>query len=167
MRTMLMTGLALLMFGVPAIATAQHEGHMRTMTAPAQKSAPDRLFISYEEARLAFLNESLTGAQRAARHIGLAAESADQRAIARHAVTLEKAADLKTAREAFASLSEAVIKYRQSRCCERPVVAYCSMEKKSWLQPAGMSISNPYLDVSMRKCGEFVKDEAAHQNQRH
>ena len=167
MRATLMSGLVLLVLGVPAIAIAQHEGHMGTMTAPAQKSAPDRVFMSYEEARQAFLKESLSGVQRAARHIGLAAESADQRAIAGHAVTLEKAADLKTAREAFASLSEAVIKYRQSRCCERPVVAYCSMEKKSWLQPTGMPISNPYLDVSMRKCGEFVKDEAAHQNQRH
>jgi hypothetical protein len=51
-------------------------------------------------------------------------------------------------------VSDEVIKYRESRCCKRPIVVYCSMEKKSWLQPEGQ-ISNPYVDASMRKCGEI------------
>ena len=36
---------------------------------------------------------------------------------------------------------------------DKPVVAYCSMEKKSWLQPKG-AITNPYVDAAMRACGE-------------
>jgi len=54
-----------------------------------------------------------------------------------------------------------VIKFRAAG---RPSVAYCSMEKKSWLQPAGTPISNPYLDGGMRTCGQFVKDGATQQH---
>ena len=35
------------------------------------------------------------------------------------------------------------------------VVAWCSMSKKSWLQPAG-EIGNPYYGKEMPRCGEVV-----------
>ena len=157
----------LLALAVPVVAAAQHDGQMGHMTAAAEKDQTDHIFMSYEEARQALLKGSLTDLQRAARHIGLAADSAGQPAIAGRAAALGKATELKTARDAFASLSEEVIKYRQTRCCERPAVAYCQMEKKSWLQPEGVPISNPYLDGGMRTCGQLVKDEGAHEHHHH
>lgn len=154
----------LLALTVPVVATAQHDGHMGHMTSTVEKDQTDHIFMSYEEARQALLKGSLADLQRAARHIGLAAESAGQPAVADRAAALGKATDLKAARDAFASLSEEVIKYRQTRCCDRPAVAYCPMEKKSWLQPEGAPISNPYLDGSMQTCGRLVKDEASHEH---
>jgi len=65
------------------------------------------------------------------------------------------APDLEKARHAFAELSEAMIAYRkESKEEPKPVVAYCSMAKHSWLQPNG-SISNPYLGAGMITCGEI------------
>ena len=154
----------LLALTVPVVATAQHDGHMGHRTSTAENDQTDRIFMSYEAARQALVNGSLADLQAAARDIGLAAESAGQPAVAGRATALGKAAELKTAREAFASLSEEVIKYRQTRCCDRPAVVYCAMEKKSWLQPEGVPISNPYLEGSMRTCGQLVKDEATHEH---
>lgn len=114
----------------------------------------DHIFRSYEEARQALIKGSIPDIQKAAKHIAVSAHSADQHAIAEKAAALEKENDLESARLAFAALTEEVIKYRETRCCDRPAVAYCSMEKKSWLQPAG-EIGNPYVDASMRKCGEI------------
>ena len=38
----------------------------------------------------------------------------------------------------------------------KPEVVYCSMAKRSWLQPAG-DITNPYYaDAGMRGCGEIT-----------
>ncbi|MBI2214788.1 MAG: DUF3347 domain-containing protein [Acidobacteria bacterium] len=117
----------------------------------------DHVFASYEEARLALIKGSMPELKTAARHIGLAAKSANQSKISELAAKLEIAVDLKAARAAFAPLSDEVIKYRETRCCDRPVVVYCSMEKKSWVQPAG-DIGNPYVDAAMRKCGEIRED---------
>ena len=50
-----------------------------------------------------------------------------------------------------------MIVYRNATSEEpRPVVAYCSMAKHSWLQPKG-EIENPYFDASMRACGEVTQ----------
>ena len=38
---------------------------------------------------------------------------------------------------------------------DRPVVVYCPMEKKAWLQP-DEAIGNPYVP-SMLRCGEVVQ----------
>lgn len=128
----------------------------------------DHIFVSYEEARQALIKGSIPDVQKAAQHIADSAHRADQLAISEKAAALEKAEDLKAARLAFAALSDEVIKYREARCCERPAVAYCSMEKKSWLQPTG-EIGNPYVDASMRKCGEIksAAREAAPQGGSH
>lgn len=122
--------------------------------ATATMAGTDHIFMSYEEARQALIKGSIADVQKAAKHIAVSAHSADQHKISEKAAALEKAKDLKAARLAFATLSDEVIKYRETRCCERPAVTYCSMEKKSWLQPAG-EIGNPYVEASMRKCGEI------------
>ncbi len=117
---------------------------------------PDRIFTSYEQGRQALIKGSISDIQKSAKQISVAADDAGQPSIAEKAATLGKAGDLKAARQAFASLSDEVIKYRETRRSDRPVVAYCSMEKKSWLQPAG-TIGNPYVGESMRSCGEITK----------
>jgi hypothetical protein len=138
-------------FALPLAAAAQHD-HAAHGGAKAEQS--DRVFVAYEEARQALLKGSLADLRNAARRIGAAAHDAEQHKLMELAGDLEDAAGLKAARAAFAALSDEAIKYRETRCCEKPVVAYCSMEKKSWLQPAG-TIGNPYVDAAMRSCGEI------------
>ena len=118
------------------------------------------LFDRYETVRQALLSGSLDDIQRTANDLADTASASRQRRIAERSAALATAADLKSARDSFAMLSEEVIYYRDGRSGPRPVVVYCSMEKKSWLQPKG-AITNPYLDESMRSCGEVRKDKAA------
>ena len=128
--------LALLLFAIPAFASVQ-----------------DPVFASYEQVRQALLHDSIAEAKSAAGPLA----SAKNTKIAQHAASLQKASDLAAARQAFAALSNEVIKYRDAQAGERPVVAYCPMVKQSWLQPKG-EIGNPYAtDVSMRKCGSITK----------
>jgi len=121
-----------------------------------------KIYSSYEAVRQALLKNSVADVQKSAKSLAAAARSEKQELIAVHAETLAEADDIASARRVFAALSDEVIKFRAAGCCERPVTAYCPMEKKSWLQPAGTPISNPYLDGGMRTCGQFVKDEPAH-----
>jgi Cu(I)/Ag(I) efflux system membrane fusion protein len=72
---------------------------------------------------------------------------------------VEAATDLKTARDAFAVLSDAVIAAaRAEGWAELPdvKVAYCPMVNRSWLQ-RGDKIRNPYYGSKMPECGEFKK----------
>jgi hypothetical protein len=114
------------------------------------------LFTKYESARQALLTGSVPGVQKAARDLAQAASSAKQPAIAATATKLATAANIKEARTAFASVSDEVIRFRDAQKGDKPAVAYCSMEKKSWLQPKG-AITNPYVDGGMRACGEFKR----------
>ena len=164
MKRLAITCATLIALALPLTAYAQHGQHgMQHGTkhhdaAMEQSEQKDHIFVSYEEARQALIKQSLPDLQTAAKHIGVAAHSADQNKIAELAANLEKAADIKAARTAFAALSDEVIKYRKDRCCgDKPAVVYCSMEKKSWLQPGG-EIGNPYVDAAMRKCGEVKED---------
>lgn len=111
------------------------------------------IYARYEAARQALLRASVAEVARAGTELAVAARAEKQDAIAAGADALAVTKDLAAARIAFAQLSDAVIKFRWSGCCERPVVVYCSMEKKSWLQPKG-EIGNPYVAESMRRCGE-------------
>jgi uncharacterized membrane protein len=142
-------------------AYAQHDHGSHQMPMPAKESADkqaDHIFISYEEARQALIKGSMPEIKTAARHIGLSAKSANQSKLAELSAKLETAPDLKAAQQAFASLSDEAIKYRETRCCNRPVVVYCSMEKKSWMQTDAKVIGNPYVDAKMRTCGEVKAD---------
>lgn len=127
--------------------------------AVAASAGQTKLFEKYEAVRQALLSGSLDDVQRTADDLGDAARAEKQNAIAERASALAAAANLKGARDSFAMLSEEVIRFRDARSGNRPVVVYCSMEKKSWLQPKG-AITNPYMDESMRSCGEVRKDKA-------
>ena len=77
--------------------------------------------------------------------------------IHRTASYLQLAGSLEESREAFGELSQALVKYRQEIVGPKPVVAYCSMARKVWLQPKG-EIGNPYYGQSMATCGEIVSE---------
>lgn len=127
--------------------------------ALAASAGQPSLFDRYEAVRHALLSGSLEDIHRTANDLADTASAVRQKRIAERAAALATAADLKSARDSFAMLSDEVIDYRDGRSGPRPVVVYCSMEKKSWLQPKG-AINNPYVDASMRSCGEIRKDKA-------
>jgi HPt (histidine-containing phosphotransfer) domain-containing protein len=80
-------------------------------------------------------------------------------AIATAAADVEKAPDLKAAREAFAQLSEAVVAAAKNdgwTDVSGLKLAYCPMVKRSWLQSQD-TLQNPYLGKTMLNCGEFRK----------
>lgn len=143
---------------------------------PAAGSAFTGIMQHYEAVRLALLSDSLEGvaehghemhgivedlsANWTQERAGVSPESVDEaRALlpelAAAAVSLAEAADLEAARAAFASLSRPLVRYRKVATGDLPVVAYCSMAKRSWLQPKG-ELGNPYYGHSMSSCGEVV-----------
>jgi hypothetical protein len=65
---------------------------------------------------------------------------------------------LEEARDGFYALTKPMVRWRQGVATNgRPVVAYCSMYKRSWLQPQGdLEIGNPY--GGMPRCGEIVSE---------
>ena len=127
--------------------------------ALAASAGQTNLFKKYESVRQALLNGSIEELSRTAKELAATAVTEKQNAIAERANALASVANLEAARDSFSMLSEELIRFREGRSGSRPVVVYCSMEKKSWLQPKG-AISNPYGDVAMRSCGVVRKDQA-------
>ena len=117
-------------------------------------AAQTKIYSAYESTRQALLNGSVPQIQLTAKQLALAARAGKQETIAAKADAVSAARDLATAKSAFAALSDEVIRLRAADSGDRPVVVYCSMEKKSWLQPKG-AINNPYVAASMRSCGEI------------
>jgi hypothetical protein len=68
--------------------------------------------------------------------------------------TVASAKDLESVRRALAELTKPLVRYHAMVTGSRPVVAYCPMERKAWLQPDG-PIGNPYAPYMLR-CGEVV-----------
>ena len=114
------------------------------------------LFARYENVRQALLRNAITDVKSSAAELSVAARAAKQNEIASRAEALKSVTAIKDARIAFASLSDEMIRWRDAQNGDRPEVVYCSMEKKSWLQPKG-AITNPYVDASMRTCGEVKR----------
>ena len=111
------------------------------------------LFPSYESARQALMTQNVPKIQSAAAALAKDARAAKQPAVAAKAEALAKATSLPAAKTAFSALTDEMIRYRTAVKAKDPIVVYCSMEKKSWLQPKG-AVVNPYVDPSMRSCGE-------------
>jgi hypothetical protein len=113
------------------------------------------LYPKYDAVRMALVNDDASSAAKRAKDLAASAEASDQDLVASKASAVASAGDLEASRHAFAELSDAMIAYRkESKEEPKPVVAYCSMAKHSWLQPKG-PISNPYLGASMTTCGEI------------
>ena len=80
-------------------------------------------------------------------------------AIAGAAANVEKVGDIKAARDAFGSLSDAVIAAAKKDGWtdgSSLKLAYCPMVKRSWLQSED-KLQNPYLGKTMSGCGEVRK----------
>jgi Cu(I)/Ag(I) efflux system membrane fusion protein len=72
------------------------------------------------------------------------------------AANLVAADTLESSRDAFYELSKLLVRLRKTASGEDlPVVAYCSMARRSWLQPEG-KLGNPYYGQTMPVCGEVV-----------
>ena len=77
--------------------------------------------------------------------------------IAKAASSLEKASDLKSAREAFGALTDAVLAAGNAegwKDVEGVKLTFCPMVNRSWLQKDAQ-IRNPYYGKAMLTCGEF------------
>jgi len=116
---------------------------------------------SYLEIQGRLTVDKLDGIKPAAQAIGeQAARMGPQgTAILKAAKSMEAAADLKTAREAFGGLSDAVIAAGTAEGWKDVPdlrVAYCPMIKKSWIQKDD-AIRNPYYGTGMLTCGEIKK----------
>lgn len=70
-------------------------------------------------------------------------------------VKATQSGDLAATRDAFYELSKPMVQYRELMTGEKPVVAYCPLEKKSWLQDDD-AIGNLYTGKSMPTCGSVV-----------
>lgn len=110
----------------------------------------------YEAVRKALVADSLKGVAGHAEAIRRQAPKNELgREIAKAAGRLAAAKDLETARGAFYDLSKPMVRWREASGKKDSIVAFCSMAKRSWLQPKG-AIGNPYYGKSMATCGEVV-----------
>lgn len=71
------------------------------------------------------------------------------------AADLLVAETLESSRDAFYELSKLLVRLRKTASGDLPVVAYCSMARRSWLQAEG-TLGNPYYGQKMPVCGEVV-----------
>jgi Protein of unknown function (DUF3347) len=79
--------------------------------------------------------------------------------ISKAAKAVADAPDLKTAREAFGGLSDAVIDAAKAEGWKDlgdVKVAFCPMVKRSWVQKED-KVRNPYYGTAMLECGELKK----------
>lgn len=141
-----------------------------------EPTAFDQVVEHYEAVRLALTNDTTDGIAQSVKEIAtilerLAADWSPAAAAVRAemaedvrgslseltkaAAALSAATSLDEARDAFYELSKPLVRWRKAAGGDKPVVAYCSMAKRSWLQPEG-ELGNPYYGQSMLRCGEVV-----------
>ena len=116
---------------------------------------------SYLEIHAQLTADKIDGIKTPASAIASRAETMGQSgaAMAKAAKAVGAAADIKAAREAFGTLSDAVVaaaKAEGYKDLSDVKLAYCPMAQKSWLQK-GDQIQNPYYGQAMSSCGEFKK----------
>lgn len=118
---------------------------------------------SYLDIQSQLVNDKMDTVKTQAHAIGqeagrMGAPGAD---IVKAAGAVEKSTDLKTARDSFATLSDAVIAAAKAEGWKDVgdlKLAWCPMVKRSWLQK-DEKIQNPYFGKSMPTCGEFKKTQ--------
>jgi hypothetical protein len=148
------------------------------VAAASEPSAFDRMLVHYEAVRQALLHDTTDGVAEEAAEIERLAETvANESEPAAAGVGADDVADLQQllpslreaaarlartgtvegARGAFGDLSKEMVRYRQMTPDPEPVVVFCPMVQKVWLQP-GREIGNPYHGQSMPRCGEIVSE---------
>ena len=105
--------------------------------------------------------DAMIGVKTAGFTLAAAAAKLGPSATAIHsaAVEFERTTDIKSARESFERVGNAIIAY--AKASKTPLgegirVAYCPMAKKYWLQK-GEKIRNPYYGKSMLECGRLAE----------
>ena len=134
------------------------------MIAGANLQASDAMkaiVVSYLEIQARLAVDKLEGVKPAAQAIEQQAArmGTEGVAIVKAAKVVAEAANLKTAREGFGGLSDAVIAAGNAEGWKDLPdlrVAYCPMINKSWLQKED-AIKNPYYGSGMLTCGEIKK----------
>lgn len=109
------------------------------------------LFSKYEAVRQGLLNEKIADVQSSAKVLAAEATKVNNAPVAKAAAAVSTAKDLKAAKAAFGTLSDELIKVRNASKGDRPMIGFCPMVNKSWLQAKG-KIGNPY-DKAMAECG--------------
>jgi hypothetical protein len=114
---------------------------------------------SYLEIQAQLAADKIDGVKPAAAAIATnAASLGSERGgrIAQTAKVVYDATDLKTAREAFGPLSDAVIAAARAdgKNLAGVKLGFCPMVKRSWLQKDA-KVRNPYYGSSMLECGEL------------
>lgn len=143
----------------------------------AGETAFDAVLEHYEPIRQALLEDSMAGVNDHGRAIATELRalegdfSAERAGVSGEAAVVVRgqldemiaaadgvasATSLEAARDGLYALSKPLVRWRQGLSeTGRPVVAYCPMYKRSWLQPSGdVEIGNPY--GGMPRCGEIV-----------
>ena len=148
------------------------------LSASAWAGAPSSFEVvmeHYEPIRLALLADSMDGVNAHGKAIaselqaleadfstdragasGEAASAVEDRLdeMITAADSIASASSLETARDGLYALTKPMVLWREGVAENgRPVVAYCPMHKRSWLQP-GEKIGNPY--GGMPGCGSIV-----------
>lgn len=147
-----------------------------SFAADGESAAFDQVAKHYESVRLALTNDTTDGISEQSQQIeailkelsadwssvaaGVRADMAEDvrgllPELSRAAGALTAATSLDAARDAFFDLSKPLVRWRKAVDGDKPVVAYCPMVKRSWLQPEG-ELGNPYYGQSMLRCGEVV-----------
>lgn len=160
---------ALLLFASTLVAST-------AFAADAESTAFDQLTERYEAVRLALTNDTTDGVSEQGKEIEAileqlstewspgAAGVRDDMAedvqsllpdLSEAAAALSAATSLDDARDAFYDLSKPLVRWSRAADGDKPIVAYCPMVKRSWLQPEG-ELGNPYYGQSMLRCGEVV-----------
>lgn len=168
-RSLTITLCCLLLQAAPAPASEE-------AAAPEVPDAFQTVVGHYEAMRQSLIRDSAEGIAEHARAIAEAARGLQDdltaeraRVPARHldavrellpglvagADAVAGAEDLAASRAAFYELSKPLVRWREHAGGARPVVAYCSMANKSWLQP-DEPLGNPYYGTSMLRCGTVV-----------
>jgi hypothetical protein len=162
--------ITLMIFAIAAFATNARAGccdperPMMMQTANTDQNAAlmepvKSVFDNYLIIQSALAKDSIDGVANSVSAIGSAIRGDSMKMlspeIAAQADTLATTKDLAGARTVFKRLSKSLIQYLADHNVTGAYVeVYCPMAKASWLQKGG-KIDNPYLDASMRGCGEI------------
>jgi Protein of unknown function (DUF3347) len=133
------------------------------LTARAASEPLKAIIASYLQIHAKLVTDKIDGIKAPAEAIQkqAAALGAGGAPIAKAAAAIAASSDLKTAREAFGGLSDAVIAAARAAGPAtmqelRAKIAFCPMVNRSWVQ-TDEKLRNPYYGSSMLECGEFKK----------
>jgi hypothetical protein len=140
--------------------TQQQAVNAQTEPAPALPNPVQAVFDSYIKIQTALAQDSMQDVSANAAAIAVTVQAVNAKTlspdVAQQAKILAKANDLKSARDAFKSLSDSLIKYLDANKAHTTyfVKVYCQMANARWLQ-TGSVVNNPYLGKDMARCGKI------------